>query len=63
MEKKLLGTMPESKNNSKEVQTTAIEFSDDGDFFSSGVESERKMEKIVDCYATIHTASRDKAQK
>ena len=43
MEKKRLGIMFTSKHNNEEVQIIFIAFFDDSDFFTSKVESERKM--------------------
>ena len=40
-----------------------IVFVDYGDFCSNGVESERKMQEMVDCYKTMHEATGGSAQK
>ena len=43
MEKKRLGIIITSKSNHKEAQRAVIEFVDDIDFCSSGLESDQKM--------------------
>ena len=45
------------------MQRFVIEFVDNGYFCTRGVESERKMQKIIDYFASIHEATRVKVQK
>ena len=63
MEKKRLGIIIASKSNNKEVQRVAIAFVDGGYFYTSRVESENKMQEIVNFYATMHEATRCKSEK
>ena len=63
IEKKRLGIMLTSKCSNIEVQRNAIAFVDDSDFCSSGVECERKMQEIVNYYATMYEATGGKVQK
>ena len=52
-----------SNNKNKEVQRFVRAFVDDGDFCTSGVESERKNQKITNYFATMYESTGGKLQK
>ena len=51
-----------SKDDKKEVQRVEIAFVDDSNFCTKGKESEKKMQKIVDYYMSMHEATGGKIQ-